>query len=275
MDIRSLIFAVALLSPTARAAPAPTPEQAVAQVMTRMRASLRYRTEVPAPRGPHEWSAERVLAAGTVNGCVESAKAFFAIFHEAYPSMKAVYLDSFNAAGAGGHAVVSVTGSDGRDFIVDAAAFERLPGRVEIDEPALASPLDIRKDRRGRIVQFPGRGDVLLEKAGGEYRMLVYPPSEVFDGKVLSRVSARTLAGLNRALADYAGAAPVDFAWLRDHGLILPFADAGKTAFVYSDPAGGLARYVIYGRFAVLPETDDAEKREPAARERYARTGAR
>jgi len=272
--MRSLIVAAAILSAgAARAAPGPTPEQGVARVMTRMRASLRYRPEVPSPRGPHEWSARRILAAGTVNGCVESAKAFFALFHEAYPSFKAAYLDSFNAAGDGGHAAVQVTGSDGRDFIVDAAAFERLPGRVELDEASLAAPVDIRKDRAGRILQFPGRADVFLTKAGGAYRMLVYPLGEVFDGPVRSQKSFRTVAELNAALGDYAAAVPVDFAFLRDRGLILPFADPEKASFVYLDPAGGLARHVIYSRFASLPEADDAEAREPAARERYARTG--
>ncbi|MCM2303313.1 MAG: hypothetical protein NDJ72_01310 [Elusimicrobia bacterium] len=269
---RGLILAAFFLTPVAVDA-APAPEKAVVRVMTRMRASLRYRPEAPAPRGAHEWDARRVLEAGTVNGCVESAKAFFALFRAECPSCRALYLDSFNAAGEGGHAVVQVTGSDGADFIVDAASFERLPGRVGLDGAALAAAVDIRPDKKGKIVQVKDRGDAFLEKADGGYRMTVYPPGEVFDGKAVSRSSFTTLAGLEGALADFSAAAPVDFAWLRDRGLILPFADAGKTAFVYSNPGGGLARYVIYGRFPALPEPDDAEKREPAARERHARTG--
>mgnify|MGYP001588797543 CR=1 FL=1 len=207
--MRSVILAVTILSSAAvvQAAPGPTPDEAVVQVLTRMRATLRYRPDFPAPRGPHEWEAQRVLAAGTVNGCVESAKAFFTLFHEAFPSFKAVYLDSFNAAGNGGHAVVQVTGSGGRDFIVDAASFEKLPGRIEVSEEALATQVDFRKDRLGRVVQFQGRGDVFLEKVGDAYQMLVYPLGQVFDGPVLSRKSLRTLSELNQALADYAAAA--------------------------------------------------------------------
>ncbi|MBI2787157.1 MAG: hypothetical protein HYX59_00615 [Elusimicrobia bacterium] len=276
MNTRSLILAASLLSPAAvEAAPGPSPEQAVARAMVRMRADLSYRPELPAARGPHEWSARRVLDAGTVNGCVESAKAFFTFLREACPSCRALYLDSFKAAGQGGHAVVQVTGSDGRDFLVDAASFERLPGAVAVDDAALALSVDIRKDRKGKVVQLKERGDVFLEKTGGAYAMTVYPPGEVFDGKVLSSKSVGTLAELNRALADHAAGAGVDFAWLRDYGLILPFADPEKTSFVYTDPDGGLALYVIYGRFAALPEPDDAETREPAARERRARTRAR
>lgn len=272
MDIRGLIVAIALLPSAAQAAP--TPERTVTQVMARMRAVLRRAPEFPGPRGPHEWTARRVLDAGTVNGCVESAKAFFALFREVCPACKAFYLDSFNAAADGGHAAVQVTGTDGRDFIVDAASFERLPEDVEIDEASLAAPVDIRRDRTGRIVQFPKRGDVFLEKRGEVYRMTVYPPGEIFDGTVRYQQSFGALAGLNAALADYAAEVPVDFDWLRDRGLILPFADEEKTAFVYP-AAGGLARHVIYGRFTTLPEPDDAEKREPAARERYARDRGR
>lgn len=265
--MRNAILTALLLAPTSQAAP--SPEASVVRVMTRMRNELRYQTDRPSPRGPHEWTARRVLEAGTVNGCVESAKAFFTLFREECPPCKAVYLDSFNAAGDGGHAVVQVMGSRGEEFIVDAASFERLPGVVELDEAALAAPIDIRPDRRGRIVQFKGRGDVLLEKTGGAYAMTVYPPSEVFDGKPILRKSLTSLTALNRALSDYAAEPSVDFRWLRDRGLILPFADSGRTAFVYSSPDGGLSRYVVYGRFTALPEPDDAEKREPAARQRY------
>lgn len=275
MDTRSLTLAVMLLSPLSAAQAAPTPEQAVVRVMTRMRASLRDQTELPAPRGPHEWNARRVLAAGTVNGCVESAKAFFALLREEAPSVEAAYLDSFNAASDGGHAVVAVTGSDGREFIVDAAAFSRLPGRIEIGEAALSARVDIRPDLAGRIVQFKDKGDAFLEKTADGYRMTVYPPGEAFDGAVRSRRPFRTLAEMNAALNDYASGGAVDFAWLRDHGLILPFADSEKSSFVYLDASGGLARHIIYGRFKALPEPDDAEKREPAARERYARSVAR
>jgi len=274
MNSPAALLVMTLLAPAASAASSPTPEEAVARTLSRMRGTLRYATELPAPRGPHEWDARRVLAAGTVNGCVESAKAFFALLRDGDPAVKAAYLDSFNAVGDGGHAVVAVTGSDGREFIVDAAAFEKLPGRVAVDEAALAAPIDIRPDRKGRIIQFPGRGDVLLEKSGGAYQMTVYPPSQVFDGPVRSQKPFRTLAELNHGLADYASPTPTDFAYVRDHGLILPFADPEKTSFLYIDPAGGLALHVIYGRFTRLPEPDDAEKREPAARARYARTHA-
>ncbi|MFI5345892.1 MAG: hypothetical protein ACHQ51_05915 [Elusimicrobiota bacterium] len=268
--------AICLAEPAPKAAlKGPTPEDAVVQVLTRMHGTLRYRPEDPAPRGPHEWEARRVLAAGTVNGCVESAKAFFALFREEFPSFKIVYLDSFNAVGPGGHAVVQVTGAEGQDFIVDAASFENLPGPSVLDDEALAAKVDIRKDRVGRVMQFQGRGDVFLEKAGGEYQMLVYPFGEVFDGPVRSHRSFRTLRELNQALAAYADASGVDFAYLRDHGLILPFADPKEESFVYINPAGGLARYVVYGRFSRLPEPDDAEKREPAARERLARAETR
>lgn len=270
--MREGLCAVLLLAaPAARAAasgPRATPEQAVVRTLAGMRRSLRYAPDSPAPRGPHEWDARRVLAAGTVNGCVESAKAFFSLLRRDFPYLKAYYLDSFNSVGEGGHAVVQVTGSDGRDFIVDAAAFESLPGPYRLDEAALAAPVDIRKDRRGRIVQFPGRADVFLERKGGAYRMTVYPPSQVFDGTPLSQETFPSLEALNRALSDYAAAAPLDFAYLRDHGLILPFADPGQESFVYTNPAGGLARYVVYGRFSALPEPDDAEAREPAARAR-------
>lgn len=268
MNPRTLLLAVLLSAPHAQAA-APSPEAAAARAMLRMRASLRFQPGQPSARGPHEWTARRVLEAGTVNGCVESAKAFFTLFREECPSCKAAYVDSFKATGDGGHAVVQVTGSGGADFLVDAASFERLPGGVQVDEDALAAPVDIRKDKKGKIVQFKNRGDVFLEKNGGEYVMTVYPPGEIFDGKALSRKPLASLAALNQALTEYAAATPVDFAWLRDHGLILPFADARKTAFVYVDPDGGLARYVIYGRFTALPEPDDAEKREPAARRGY------
>lgn len=245
------------------------PEEAVTRVLTRMRASLRYAPDVPAKRGPHEWDPARVLAAGTVNGCVESAKAFFTLLRQEFPGLKAAYLDSFKATGPGGHAVVQVTGSDGVDFIVDAASFERLPGPFKFGEADLAAPVDVRKDRAGRVVQFAGRGDVYLTKSGGDYLMLVYPPGQVFDGPLRSQESFKTLAELEASLAAYAG--PVDVRFLRDHGLILPFADAKRDSFIYPDPAGGLARYVVYGRFSRLPAVDDAESREPAARARHAR----
>lgn len=240
-------------------------------MLTEMRGSLRYAPDAPAARGPHEWDASRVLAAGTVNGCVESAKTFFTLFHRGFPGLKAAYLDSFNSTGPGGHAAVQVTGSDGIDFIVDAASFERLPGPTVVGEADLGAPLDVGKGKTGRIVQFAGRGDVFLTKSDGAYLMLVYPPGEVFDGALSSQTSFKTLAGLNAALAAYA--TPVDFQFVFDHGLILPFADAKRESFVYPDPAGGLARYIVYGRFSRLPARDDAESREPAARRRYSQQG--
>jgi len=63
---RGLILAAFFLTPVAvDAAPPSSPEKAVVRVMRNMRAALRYRPEAPAPRGPHEWNARRVLEAGT------------------------------------------------------------------------------------------------------------------------------------------------------------------------------------------------------------------
>ena len=242
-------------------AAAGAPEAAVERALARMKASLRAAPDAPSPRGPHEWNARRVLAAGTVNGCVEAAKAFLALLREEDRSVKAAYVDAFNPNGPGGHAVVEVLGSDGRYFIVDAAAFEKLPASAAVDEAALAAPVEIRKDRRGRVVQFGGRGDVYLHKAGSQYLMTVYPAGQVFDGPRESERSFSTLKELNQALAGFLSSRA-----LIDRGLILPFADDRRSAFFYPDPAGGLARYVVYGRFPEPPDPDDAERREPAAR---------
>ena len=140
-----------------------------------------------------------------MNGCVEAAKVFFELFRAAYPGYKAAYLDSFDAAGEGSRAVPLVKGSGGEDYIVDAAAFARLPGPGKLDE--------------------------------------------------------------------FSSVAGPDFRYLQDYGYILPFTDAAKSGFLYTGSGGALSKQVIYGCYTTLPENDEAEKKEQAARENYKKTG--
>jgi len=255
-----------------QAQPAETPEEAVVSVLKYMRGAVRYQPGLPEPRGPHEWSGRVALANGSVNGCVESAKVFFELFRAAFPKYKAVYLDSFNAAGDGGHAVVGVTGTDGNAFIVDATAFTRLPGPASVDESSLSGPVGIRPEYTGRILQFRGSADVFTGKKDGKYLMKVYPYGEVFDGPVRSERSFGTLEELNGALAGFP-AQLTNFRYLQDNGFILPYVDPERTGFLYAGSSSPLSKHVIYGCYTILPDRDDAEKIEPAARENYAKTG--
>jgi hypothetical protein len=261
--------AVALL----RAQPAKTPEAAIVTVLKYMRGAVSYQNSQPAQRGPHQWPGRLALANGSVNGCVEAAKVFFELFRAAYPGYKAAYLDSFNSVGEGGHAVPVVKGSGGQDYIVDTAAFSRLPGHSKMDDNGLSDPVDIRPEHKGRILQFRDQGDVFVEKKDGKYHLTVYPYRRVFDVPPLDERVFDTLAGLNDALDGYSAADKLDFRYLQDNGYILPFLDAERSGFLYAGSAGALSKHVIYGCYTTLPEKDDAEKAEPAARENYKKTG--
>lgn len=257
-----------------KAMPARGPRDGVGNVLRVMAESVRYDPDHPQPRGPHEWSAERSLAAGSVNGCVESAKVFFRLFTAAYPSAKALYLDSFNAdCPSGGHAVVEVADADGSVFIVDASSFERLdPGVREED---LARPVDIRPSLKGVVIQVPGKSDIFVAKRRGEYVAALYPYGQVFvEGKLEKTAVFPTLAGLNRHLAAAAERPGASFDELRRLGLILDYADAGHASFLYGNWCGaGQARHVIYGCYSSLPDKDQAEAIEPAARKQFRSDG--
>lgn len=252
-----------------REAPASSPEEAVAGVFALMRRVIIHGGD-SAPRGPHEWSAEQSLGAGSVNGCVESAKVFFALFKTAYPSFDAAYVDSFNSSGPGGHAVVEVTGSDGRPFLVDATPFSRLPGVVEVTEAELSRPIDIRPESKGRILQFPGKADVLMEKEGAGYHAVVYDYMGAFGPK-RSEQTFDSLGELNRWLGGFSGesacTAPT-FSDIKRLGLILPYDDHELSSFQYVN-----AKHVIYGCYRALPAQDEAERVEPGARLAFGRTG--
>ena len=256
-----------------RAQPVKTPEAAIVNVLKYMRGAVSYRNDQPERRGPHQWTGRLALANASVNGCVEAAKVFFELFRAAYPGYKAAYLDSFNSVAEGGHAVPVVKGSGGQDYIVDAAAFARLPGPSKLDDSSLAAPVGIRPEYKGRILQFRDHGDVFVEKKDGKYRLTVYPYRGVFDGPPLDTRVFPTLAGLNGALDEYSAAGKLDFRYLRDNGYILPFTDAERSGFLYAGATGALSKHVIYGCYTTLPEKDDAEKIEPAARENYRKTG--
>jgi len=243
-----------------RKLPHDTPEEAVAGVFKIMVRAVEFRPDFPAARGPHEWNGRFAFTKGSVNGCVESAKVFFELFRAAYPAFKAVYLDSFNSASPnGGHAVVEVTGSDGNAFIVDAMAFPRLG----LDDRAIA-------EKNGDILQFPDRGDVFIKKGPGErYRMSIYPYRQVFNGKLLLDRTFGTKEEVKRALGKYTPWPEFGFGDVAGRGLILSYADASRSGFLYSNPAGGKSLYVIYGCYSRLPDTDNAEQREPKARKDY------
>lgn len=103
-------------------------------------------------RGEYEFPAERVLAYGTFNGCVEAAKMFMFLFQEASSGMAGVkcsLIYSFKKDWAegcakldpglnnpevwknpAGHAVIEIQGPGFPPFLVDATAFERL-GRMK------------------------------------------------------------------------------------------------------------------------------------------------
>lgn len=264
-----LVLALCLAAvPPARAAD--TPEEAVASVFARMRRVIVFDGSFPAPRGPHEWSAEQALAAGSVNGCVESAKVFFALFKAAYPSFDAAYVDSFDSSGPnGGHAVVEVTGSDGRPMLVDATQFQRLPGAAEVSEAELSLPIDIKPGAKGRIKQFPGKADVIMEKVGRNYHAVVYEYMHAY-GRKLSEQTFDTLRELNRWLGGFSDApAPApSFAEIKRLGLILPYGDATLSSFRYVN-----AKHVIYGCYRTLPAKDAAESIEPGARLAFIKTG--
>ncbi|MBI3565578.1 MAG: hypothetical protein HY079_10315 [Elusimicrobia bacterium] len=266
-----LLLAAALALPASAAAPARAPEDAVAAVLRRMRATLRYAPDAPAPRGPHEWTGRRALTAGTVNGCVESAKAFQTLLRAEAPGVRARLIDSFDAAAEGGHAVVEVTGSDGTPFLVDAASFDRLPGAPHVSDEELARPVDIRPEAKGRIYQFPGKADAFAEKVPGGYRLSEYPYGAAFSGTPRRRDFADR-AALERALSEYAPPDAADFRWARDHGLILSYDGPDRTGFLYAG-ANGTSRHVVYSCRDEEPVTDAVTDLEPAARARYAREG--
>jgi hypothetical protein len=255
------------------ARPHSTPEEAIAAALASLRHFVRYDSGRPSPRGPHEWSGRRALAAGTVNGCVESAKAFFEIFHAAFPKYHAVYLHAFNSVAPGGHAVVEVTSSQGRALIVDAASFEQLPGPVRLDDESLSRPVDIRKEFSGQVLQAAGRADLYLRKDDGRYRLTVYPYGQVFDGNALMDQSFATREELEGAVASFMSSAPADYAQVAASGLILSYFDAAKTGFLYHNEDGGLSKHIVYGCFAEPPAPDDAEEIEPTSRENYRLTG--
>lgn len=270
------LVALALLA--SRPARSQTPEEAVAEVFATMRRVVVGDPGSPAARGPHEWPPERSLEAGTVNGCVESAKVFFALLRRSHPHVEAAYVDSFNSACENaGHAVVAVRGSGGEPFLVDAAAFERVPGRRPVSEAELDRSIDIRPELRGRILQFAGDSDLLVRKTDGGYRVVRYAYGRVF-GDALSSRDFRTLDELNAWLRAYPAAARaarrLSFGELERLGLILAYDGAGFSSFQYRNACGeGASRHVIYGCHKRLPKEDRAEAVEPAARLRFKKTG--
>ncbi len=259
-----------------RAAPQQSAEEAVVNVLRAMNGRLSYAPD--GRRGAHEWTGRRSFNDGTINGCVESAKIFFSLFHTAYPAYDVAYVDAFNSGCPNaGHAVIEVTGSDKRPYLIDATRFEALAS-ARVKEPDLGRVVDFRPDRKGVIKQWPSVGDVFLEKAGGAYRSSVYEYQRVFDGKLLKVQDFRTLGELNAWLdsSDPAAKTPITFDWMKKAGLVLPFDDDSRSSFKYPNAcAQGNApvKHVIYGCYRELPDPDPAEQLEPDARSNYAKSG--
>jgi len=246
-----------------RQMPAGSPEQAAVNVFSLMNRILRG---PPTSRRPHEWTASQALQAGSSNGCVESAKVFFSLFKEAYPSFDAAYVDSFNSSGNGGHAVVEVTSLDGLPLLVDSEGFKDLPHRQTVTEEELSRPVDIRPELRGKILQFIGRADLFFEKTGTGYRAGVYPYGHVFEQKQ-SEKTFGSLEALNLWLGEFSdvlGGRPLTFSDIKGMGLILAYDDPGLSSFQYRK-----AKHVIYGCYRRLPAKDEAESIEPGARDVY------
>ncbi|OGR37564.1 MAG: hypothetical protein A2X29_00680 [Elusimicrobia bacterium GWA2_64_40] len=276
------LFLAAALMPSAAAAegrfgdavaalrrqPAGTPEQAVINVLKYMRHSLVLDPDVPFQREPHAWTGREVIEAGTVNGCVEAAKAFFDLSRAAYPKFRLVYLDSFNSARPdGGHAVVEAAASDGRAYIVDTSAFPRMPGAFRLTDKDLSRPVPFNPKYTGKVLQFNKSVDVFATHEGGRYLLYVYPYGTVF-GPLKEKREFGTLKEMNRALGKYP-AAVVDAAYLRDKGIALQYLDTGRSAFLFAG-----ARHVVYTCYTRLPYPDNALEVEAVAREAYAGTGA-
>lgn len=267
-----------------RAMPTPDPRAAAVNVFLLMRHELGGAAGVR--RGPHEWPARTSLACRSVNGCVEAAKVFFALFRAAYPSYKALYLDSFNAdCPSGGHAVVEVEDADGKSFIANAASYAGIPSGLiagppdfqPVTEEQLGLPVDIKPDLRGRIVQVQDQADFFVSKVDGKYRLERYAYGSVFNERAGETLRFDSLAGVNarlRAFVDGHSRQGITFETLRKAGLILAFDDPAKTRFQYANWCkGGKATHVVYGCRAAATDEDDAEAVEPAMRKRFAETG--
>jgi hypothetical protein len=248
--------------------PAATPDDAVINTLKYMRANISYAPGVPADREPHAWTGKQVVEAGTFNGCVEAAKAFFELHRAVYPGFRLVYLDSFNSAGpAGGHAVVGAVGADGQPYIVDTTAFQGLPGPFSLTDEDLAAPVSFNSKYTGKVLQFNDRLDIFATRQGAKYLLFVYSYGGVFNGELKEKRKFSSLKALNRALGEYSAAA-VDMAFLRDNRIALAYLDSGRSAFMFNQ-----AKHVIYGCYANLPFPDPAEQIEPGARKNYVETG--
>ena len=267
-----------------RAMPAKGSREAVVNVFLLMRHELGGGEGVS--RGPHEWPARTSLACRSVNGCVEAAKVFFALFRTAYPRFPALYLDSFNSeCPSGGHAVVEVSDADGSSFIADAVSYGNVPDRLvaartefsPVTEEQMGFTLDIRPEYQGRIVQVQDEADFYISEKGGKYLVERYPYASVFSGKP-EAVSFDSLSRVNGHLKDFIDARnagkELAFEDLRKAGLILAFNEPRKTSFQYANWCqGGKARHVVFGCRAKVSDEDDADAVEPGLRKRFAAMG--
>lgn len=145
-----------------------------------MNENLKYS---PGGRGAGEFTAEKALADGTFNGCVEAAKIFMLLFTRAssgMPEVKCNFIHSFHKGwakerekldpkltnpdvwkNAWGHAVVEIQIGAATPFIVDATAFERIK--------------DIKKEPvEFKDLEDPATNIIKYEKDGGFDDYIIY-----------------------------------------------------------------------------------------------------
>jgi hypothetical protein len=197
----------------------------VFKTLRTMADKLHFAGEGDASREPHEWTGAQVLSAGSVNGCVEAAKAFKKLYDGAGPPSPAVFVGGTRRGRPGGHAVVEVTGEDGRPFIVDTVLFESLKPQASEDEAS---------GPRGVTLQTNGQ-DVNIRKTSGGYVVDRYEYGRLFqDDRRLGETEV--YRSLDEALKT---AGPGSFDQLRAAGIVKEERNGtfvgpeGETEYVY------------------------------------------
>lgn len=212
-------------------------EALTVKILTYMARSIRWHGDAgrPVPRDPHEWSGSRVIAAGSFNGCVEAAKAFKSLYDASNPSDPARFVGGTLKGEDGGHAVVEVTGSDGKPFLVDTAMFPML-------SPSLDPRLTVRPE--GMTIQT-GKEDVNVKLIDGRFVLTRYQYRHLFqeDRKIGSTLHFPDPGAVNAWLRENASPAR-SFEALKRLGIVQYERNGsfsglnGKTLFVYQKTAG-------------------------------------
>lgn len=182
-------------------------------VLRYMAANIRSLDQVgqPAPRDPHEWTGERVLAEGNFNGCVEAAKAFKALYDASDPPWRSVYVLGTMRGRDGGHAVIQITAADDVPFLVDTVMFQRVTPTVTEAEVARTE---------GKTFQTR-KEDIHIDKRNGHYIISRWQYRYLFheDRRLGLDLEFKDLREVNEWLAKNA-ATLHDFADIEKAGLI-------------------------------------------------------